>query len=697
MMLTTLVACAGEQGPKGEQGVQGEQGLPGKDGTDGKDGVTPTIEISEDGYWIINGVKTEYRVCNCGEIHTHIAAEAVIENNIAPTCAMEGSYDSVVYCAICGVVLSRNIVSVNSLGHVVVIDKAVDPTCTEAGLTEGKHCSKCSEILVSQQEISIIDCIETDWIIDKEATQSESGSKHTECTMCGQRMSEEIIPATGSVGLSYAVNSDDISCTITGIGDCTDLHVVIPSSIDGYTVTGIGEKAFAENPTITSIEIPNTVTTIGTRAFYKCTEFTEFTVPESVTNIGTQIFYGCDKLTTVYYNGQYGNMNNPFLNVKSIETIIFGGTSIPSYVAYNTTHLKNIDISNNVTSIGDYAFYGCSNLTSINIPDSVTSIGSSAFYGCENINTAIIPACAISYISMSNLKTVVITSGTYIYSSGFARCSSLTSITIPYSVTEIGSNAFYGCSNLTSINIPDSVTNIGSNAFEKCSCLTSIIIPDSVTTIGDSVFKGCTSLIICCEATSKPSKWDFDWNYSNCHVEWEYSGEKYTYNFITNGGDDIESITTDGFFVLPTPTRAGWGFVGWYDNAECIGNPVNSPYYSKTMHTLYAKWMTYEEYCDGSSYERAIPIELNNIYTIIITEAEEIVWYKFVPTETDFYAINGTPSLFCRTFIHDGTSIEFVYDWSDSGKVIVQYVEGEVYYFAFYNTRNRNFWVEEWE
>ena len=45
MMLTTLVACAGEQGPKGEQGVQGEQGLPGKDGTDGKDGVTPTIEI----------------------------------------------------------------------------------------------------------------------------------------------------------------------------------------------------------------------------------------------------------------------------------------------------------------------------------------------------------------------------------------------------------------------------------------------------------------------------------------------------------------------------------------------------------------------------------------------------------------------------------------------------------------------------
>ena len=58
MMLTTLFACAKSQGAQGEQGPQGQQGLPGKDG---KDGVSPTIAISEDGYWIINGVKTEHK------------------------------------------------------------------------------------------------------------------------------------------------------------------------------------------------------------------------------------------------------------------------------------------------------------------------------------------------------------------------------------------------------------------------------------------------------------------------------------------------------------------------------------------------------------------------------------------------------------------------------------------------------------
>lgn len=76
----------------------------------------------------------------------------------------------------------------------------------------------------------------------------------------------------------------------------------------------------------------------------------------------------------------------------------------------------------------------------------------------------------------------------------FQKCSSLTSITIPDSVTIIDSCAFYYCSSLTSVTIPDSVTTIGFSAFRNCSSLTSIIIPDSVTTIGFSAFSGCSNL-----------------------------------------------------------------------------------------------------------------------------------------------------------------------------------------------------------
>ena len=92
-------------------------------------------------------------------------------------------------------------------------------------------------------------------------------------------------------------------------------------------------------------------------------------------------------------------------------------------------------------------------ITSITIPNSVTSIGYKAFAGCW----------------------------------------SLTSVTIPNSVTSIGDMAFMDCKRLTSITIPDSVTSIGKAAFNGCRSLTSVTIPDSVTSIGGDAFpKGCT-------------------------------------------------------------------------------------------------------------------------------------------------------------------------------------------------------------
>ncbi len=128
-------------------------------------------------------------------------------------------------------------------------------------------------------------------------------------------------------------------------------------------------------------------------------------------------------------------------------------------------------------NIGAAAFDSCGSLTSITIPGSVTSIGTVAFYNCSGLTSITIPD------SVTNIGAAA-----------FDSCGSLTSIVIPNSVTSIESYAFSACSSLTSITIPDSVTSIGNNAFDSCSSLTSITIPDGVTSIESYAFCNCSNL-----------------------------------------------------------------------------------------------------------------------------------------------------------------------------------------------------------
>ena len=83
---------------------------------------------------------------------------------------------------------------------------------------------------------------------------------------------------------------------------------------------------------------------------------------------------------------------------------------------------------------------------------------------------------------------------TGIGNSAFFFCTSLTSITIPSSVTSIGDEAFFGTS-LTSVTIPGSVTNVGKQAFSYCTSLVSFVIPNSINMIGNYEFAGDSGLI----------------------------------------------------------------------------------------------------------------------------------------------------------------------------------------------------------
>lgn len=96
-----------------------------------------------------------------------------------------------------------------------------------------------------------------------------------------------------SQGLKYAMNLDNQSYSVVGIGTCKDADIIIPTTHHNLSVTSIGNYAFCGCKGLTSIIIPDSVTSIGYCAFYNCTGLTSITIPNSVTSIGREAFAFC--------------------------------------------------------------------------------------------------------------------------------------------------------------------------------------------------------------------------------------------------------------------------------------------------------------------------------------------------------------------------------------------------------------------
>ena len=395
----------------------------------------------------------------------------------------------------------------------------------------------------------------------------------------------------------------------------TESTVILPSTISGWPVTKIGEAAFQDNTTITSV-----------------------TIPDSVTEIGANAFAGCTNLTSVNYKGDWSNLTiqsgNPavedaakdaaneqlfdfkfILNNTAVIVIRYKGTAadvtIPSRYKGKP-----------VTAIDHVAFHNNSAVTSVTIPDSVTSIPDDAFSHCSQLTNISIP-----------------NSVTFIGFSAFNSCTSLKSITLPSSLSTIQSYAFYNCGNLKTIRIPVSVTSIGNCAFDVCPSLMTVTYPGSKTQ-WDAITKGSNNDVlennlICAklEATftadgesistqtidrggkfTKPTeppkenhtfagwyngdeKFDFDAdttnapNVLNLVAKWDIN--KYTVQFVSDHGSFADQTIEYGGTIDPDkltiPTVEGYTFDGWYtDDTYKIKFDFTTPITGNT--TVYAKW-----------------------------------------------------------------------------------------------------------
>lgn len=371
-----------------------------------------------------------------------------------------------------------------------------------------------------------------------------------------------------------------------------DTVVVIPPTISSWPVTKIGEDAFQDNTTITSV-----------------------TIPASVTEIGSNAFAGCTNLTSVHYEGDWSNLTiqsgNPAVQDAANEQLfdfefILNNTAVivNNYKCKGTAADVTIPScykGKPVTAINNAAFPN-SAVTSVTIPDSVTSIPDAAF----------------------------------------VNCSQLTNISIPNSVTYIGFSAFDGCASLKSITLPSSLRTIGNSAFAGCPSLMTVTYPGSKTQWDDNITKGSNNDVlenhlICAklEATftadgesistqtidrgekfTKPAeppkenhtfagwyngdekeKFDFDAdttnapNVLNLVAKWDIN--QYTVQFVSDHGSFKDQTIEHGKPIdtdkLTIPEVEGYTFDGWYtDAAYTTKFDFSTPITGDTK--VYAKW-----------------------------------------------------------------------------------------------------------
>jgi hypothetical protein len=104
----------------------------------------------------------------------------------------------------------------------------------------------------------------------------------------------------GSDGIAYAIDTDRNGVIVTGIGSCTDTHIVIPSVYKHYRVLEIGAGAFQGNKSIVSVTIADGVTSIGENAFNGCGKLVEVVLPTyTLKTINASAFANCVNLSKI--------------------------------------------------------------------------------------------------------------------------------------------------------------------------------------------------------------------------------------------------------------------------------------------------------------------------------------------------------------------------------------------------------------
>ena len=250
--------------------------------------------------------------------------------------------------------------------------------------------------------------------------------------------------------------------------------IVIPETVNGYTVEGIWEFAFDGCTNLKSVTLPSTIKTIGAYAFWGCS-ITEIIIPSSVEVIGDYGLSGNNLKKVILEDGSktlkvgYGRSDGngyPLFGGNALQQLeeAYVGRRVESQwpdLFHGNETLKKLTLSDNVLSVPDSYCESCPNLETVVLGKNINNIGNAAFFGCEKLSSINLPQGLIS-----------------IGVASFEHCGALTNVTLPSTLKTIGIEAFYDAA-LQELTIPASVDEIGDYALVTQNTLKRVIIEDS--------------------------------------------------------------------------------------------------------------------------------------------------------------------------------------------------------------------------
>ncbi len=378
------------------------------------------------------------------------------------------------------------------------------------------------------------------------------------------------------VAYGYATYNNELGVIVHNGTGTIKKHMWMPISWCAFQL-----RMVVSNHTHTFVDAENNIakpaTTLNSQYKYthrefRCTTCGANTVDELYTLNATG-----DTLVGVEYPLQ-GKVAIPeALNGNTVTKIA------PSAFAEHSTAVTEFILPNGITEIGANAFSHCSSLTSITFKSGVTSIGSGVFAWSPNVNIVVNSGntnyCAENNVLYNKAKTQLISTGKI-----------PSSIEVPATVQSVSDRAFAGNSNLGTIRFANSPT-IGNEAFRECLSLTAIHFDGQ--TPPASIGTGVLTDTACGIYVPYPQQNAYKAAFANDQDLVSSVGVAVVFM------DGVQELyrwdSYDGTVIatLPTPSKVGYDFMGWYDNPEFTGNAYQNGFTLNREATLvlYARFV----------------------------------------------------------------------------------------------------------